>query len=195
MAAYEKYGGPCITVDFGTATSFGAISAGGDFLGGVICPGVKTASEALTVNTAKLPRVELYKPKNIINRNTVGCMQAGIMYGYVGQVDYILRKMKAEMKGDVKVIATGGLSLSLIHILGRSPKGVPIGASSGIQRASDYTLITPVCLHHIQPVVIHVSDMVCLSLVFSASIGAEHQVSCLLYTSVPRLSLNPYIRQ
>ena len=110
VAAYEKYGGPCITVDFGTATSFGAISAGGDFLGGVICPGVKTASEALTVNTAKLPRVELYKPKNIINRNTVGCMQAGIMYGYVGQVDYILRKMKAEMKGDVKVIATGGLS-------------------------------------------------------------------------------------
>ena len=110
VAAYEKYGGPCITVDFGTATSFGAISEGGDFLGGVICPGVKISCDALTANAAKLPKIELARPKEIINRNTVGCMQAGMMYGYVGQVDYVLRKMKSEMRGNPKVIATGGLS-------------------------------------------------------------------------------------
>ena len=110
VAAYEKYGGPCITVDFGTATSFGAISEKGEFLGGAICPGIKTSAEALTVNTAKLPRVELLKPKTAINRNTVNGMQAGIIYGYVGQVDYILRKMKKELGGKAKVIATGGLA-------------------------------------------------------------------------------------
>ncbi len=110
VAAYEKYGGPCITVDFGTATTFGAISKKGEFLGGAICPGIKTASEALILNTAKLPRVELNKPKSVINKNTVACMQSGIIYGYVGQVDYILRKMKSELGGDPKVVATGGLA-------------------------------------------------------------------------------------
>lgn len=110
VAAYELYGGPCITIDFGTATSFGAISERGEFLGGAICPGIKTSAEALTVNTAKLPRVELLKPKTAINRNTVNGMQAGIIYGYVGQVDYILRKMKKELGGKAKVIATGGLA-------------------------------------------------------------------------------------
>ena len=79
-------------------------------MGGAICPGIKTSAEALTVNTAKLPRVELLKPKTAINRNTVNGMQAGIIYGYVGQVDYILRKMKKELGGKAKVIATGGLA-------------------------------------------------------------------------------------
>ena len=110
VAAYEYYGGPCITVDFGTATTFGAVSAKGEFLGGAICPGVILSSNALTNNTAKLPRVELIKPKKVINRNTIGCMQSGILYGYVGQVDYILRKMKAELDQNAKVIATGGMA-------------------------------------------------------------------------------------
>lgn len=110
VAAYEIYGGPCITVDFGTATSFGAISEKGEFLGGTICPGMKISAEALTVNAAKLPRVELNKPKTVINRSTVSCMQAGIIYGYVGQVDYILRKMKKELGGTATVVATGGLA-------------------------------------------------------------------------------------
>lgn len=110
VAAYVKYGGPCITVDFGTATSYGAVSAKGEFLGGAICPGVKISAEALISNTAKLPRVELTMPKNVINRNTISCMQSGLLYGYVGQVDYILRKMKAELGGNAKVIATGGLA-------------------------------------------------------------------------------------
>ena len=110
VAAYEKYGGPCITVDFGTATTFGAISKKGEFLGGAICPGLIVSANALTNNTAKLPKVELQKPRHVINRNTIACMQSGILYGYVGQVDYILRKMKAELGEEAKVVATGGMA-------------------------------------------------------------------------------------
>ena len=112
VAAYELYGGPCITIDFGTATTFGAISAKGEFLGGAICPGLKLAAEALTERTAKLPRFELAKPESVIGRNTVTNMQAGIVYGYIGQVNYLIERMKREMGvPDVKVIATGGLSV------------------------------------------------------------------------------------
>ena len=112
VAAYELYGGPCITIDFGTATTFGAISERGEFLGGAICPGLKLASEALTERAAQLSKVELIKPETVIGRNTITNMQAGIVYGYVGQVDYIVRKMKAEIGGSehIRVIATGGLS-------------------------------------------------------------------------------------
>ena len=112
VAAYELYGGPCITIDFGTATSFGAISAKGEFLGGAICPGLKLAADALTENTAKLPRFELVKPESAIGRNTVTNMQAGIVFGYIGQINYIVNRMKREMNvPDVKVIATGGLAV------------------------------------------------------------------------------------
>jgi type III pantothenate kinase len=111
VAAYEKYKCPLIIVDFGTATTFCAINSKGDYLGGVICPGIKISSEALFQHAAKLPRIELLKPANVIGRNTVSSMQSGIFYGYVGQVDYIVKKMKAEMKEDnIKVIATGGLA-------------------------------------------------------------------------------------
>lgn len=110
IAAYHLYGGPCIIVDFGTATTFGAVSKNGDFLGGAICPGLKISAEALTVNAAKLPRVELVKPESIIAKSTITGMQAGIIYGYVGQVDYIIRKFKSEIGGEPKVIATGGLA-------------------------------------------------------------------------------------
>jgi type III pantothenate kinase len=109
VGAYELFGGPVITVDFGTATSFGAISAQGDFLGGAICPGIKIAAEALTSSAAKLPRIELVRPRQVINKSTVAGMQAGILYGYVGQVQYIVEKMKREM-GDARVVATGGFS-------------------------------------------------------------------------------------
>ena len=110
LAAYTLYGGPCIIVDFGTATTFGAVSKNGDFLGGAICPGLKISADALTVNAAKLPRVELVKPEKAIARNTITGMQAGLIYGYVGQVDYIIRRFKAEMGDSPKVIATGGLA-------------------------------------------------------------------------------------
>lgn len=109
VAAYELFGGPVITIDFGTATSFGAISEDANFLGGVICPGVKISAEALTSSAAKLPRIELVRPKHIINKSTVSGMQAGIIYGYAGQVQYIIKKMKKEM-GEAKVVATGGFS-------------------------------------------------------------------------------------
>ena len=112
VGAYELYGGPCITIDFGTATSFGAISAKGEFLGGAICPGLKLAADALTERTAKLPRFELVKPENVIGRNTVTNMQAGIVYGYIGQIKYLVNRMKKEMGVDgIKVIATGGLAV------------------------------------------------------------------------------------
>lgn len=112
VAAYELYGGPCITIDFGTATSFGAISEKGEFLGGAICPGLKLAADALTDRTAKLPRFELVKPENVIGRNTVANMQAGIVYGYIGQIKYLVNRMKREMGVEgIKVIATGGLAV------------------------------------------------------------------------------------
>ena len=112
VAAYELYGGPCITIDFGTATSFGAISPRGEFLGGAICPGLKLAAEALTEHTAKLPRFELIKPQSVIGRSTVANMQAGIIYGYIGQIKYLVNRMKQEMGVEgIKVVATGGLAV------------------------------------------------------------------------------------
>lgn len=111
VAAYEKYGGPLIIVDFGTATTFCAISSKAEYLGGVICPGIKISAEALFQRAAKLPRIELAKPETVIGRNTVVSMQSGIVYGYVGQVDFIVKRIKKEMKEEgIKVIATGGLA-------------------------------------------------------------------------------------
>jgi len=112
VAAYEIYGGPCITIDFGTATTFGAISERGEFLGGAICPGLKLGLETLVSQTAKLPRVELVKPPTVIGKNTISNMQSGIIYGYVGLVKYLVSKIKQEIGApDARVIATGGLAL------------------------------------------------------------------------------------
>ncbi|GAA0127114.1 type III pantothenate kinase [Clostridium senegalense] len=114
VAAFETYKKSMIIIDFGTATTFCAITKNGDYLGGTICPGIKISSDALFERAAKLPRVELVKPDTVICKNTVASMQAGIVCGYVGQVDYIVDKMKKEMmaKGeeDPIVIATGGLA-------------------------------------------------------------------------------------
>ncbi|EOD01121.1 type III pantothenate kinase [Caldisalinibacter kiritimatiensis] len=111
VAAYEKYGGPIIVVDFGTATTFCAISEKGDYLGGVITPGIKISSEALFERAAKLPKVQLVKPKSVICRNTINSIQAGLTYGYAGLVDNIVNRMKKELGDKVKtVVATGGLS-------------------------------------------------------------------------------------
>ncbi len=108
VAAFHKYGGPCIVVDFGTAITFDAISARGEYLGGVIAPGLGIASEALFARAARLPRVEIKDPGKVIGTNTVTHMQAGLYYGAVDMVDGMLTRMKAEMGGDVKVVATGG---------------------------------------------------------------------------------------
>lgn len=110
VGAYDKYGGPLILVDFGTATTFCSIAENGDYMGGAIAPGIGISTEALFQRAAKLPRIELATPKTMICRNTVSSMQAGIIYGFVGQVDEIVRRMKLEMEGSPKVIATGGLA-------------------------------------------------------------------------------------
>ncbi|MHB1314963.1 MAG: type III pantothenate kinase [Christensenellales bacterium] len=111
VAAREIYGGPSITVDFGTATTFGALSAGGEFIGGTICPGVTISTNALVQSAAKLPTVELVKPSHALCTNTIEAMQAGIIYGYVGQVDYIITRIEEEMGGSKPVVvATGGMA-------------------------------------------------------------------------------------
>jgi len=110
IAAFEKYGGPVVIVDFGTATTFCAVDKAGDYLGGAIAPGITISTEALFQRAAKLPRIELAKPKTVICRNTVSSMQSGIIFGFVGQVDEIVRRMKAELGGAAAVVATGGLA-------------------------------------------------------------------------------------
>ena len=110
VAAYQKFGGPLIVVDFGTATTFCAIAENGDYLGGAIAPGIGISTEALFQRAAKLPRIELVKPKQVICRNTVSSMQSGIIFGFVGQVDEIVRRMKEELGQNPKVVATGGLA-------------------------------------------------------------------------------------
>ncbi len=111
VAAYTLYGGPCVFIDFGTATTFGVVSERGEFLGGAICPGIKLSAEALVSGAAKLPRVEIVKPEAVIGKNTVTNMQSGIFYGYVGMINHIVAKMKEELRcPNARVIATGGLS-------------------------------------------------------------------------------------
>lgn len=110
VAAYHKYGGPLIIVDFGTATTFCVVSKAGEYLGGAIAPGIKISTDALVTRASKLPRVELALPKSMIGKNTVMSMQVGIMYGFVGQVEGIINRMKKEIGEDIRVIATGGLA-------------------------------------------------------------------------------------
>lgn len=114
VAAHYIYRKALIIIDFGTATTFCAVKKNGDYLGGAICPGIKISSEALFQKAAKLPRVELVKSPSIIGKNTIASMQAGIVYGYIGQVDYIVNRMKYEMiqmgEEDPFVVATGGLA-------------------------------------------------------------------------------------
>ncbi len=110
IAAYERYGGPLIVVDFGTATTFDVISKDGEYLGGAIAPGLGISTEALFARAAKLPRIELSKPKTVIGKNTVSSMQSGIIYGFVGQTDGIITRMKKEIGEQAYVVATGGFA-------------------------------------------------------------------------------------
>jgi type III pantothenate kinase len=110
VAAFEKFGGPCIVVDFGTATTFDAVSRKGEYMGGVIAPGIGISAEALFERTARLPRVDIRKPSKVIGTNTVGSLQAGLYFGYLGLVDGILERLIGEMGEDTRVVATGGLA-------------------------------------------------------------------------------------
>ena len=110
VSAYNKYGGPIVVIDFGTATTFDVVSEKCELLGVVIAPGIKTSLEGLATKTAQLPMVELDAPKTVIGKNTKHCMQAGLVYGFAGLVDNIIKKIKKELKVDeIKVVATGGL--------------------------------------------------------------------------------------
>jgi len=130
VAAFHKYGGPCIVVDFGTAISFDVISAKCEFLGGVIAPGIGIASEALFSRTARLPRVEIKDPGKVIGTNTVTNIQAGLYYGSVDLVDGLLARIKAELKAEPAVVATGGQA----RLVARGSKH--------IQHVDDYLTLT-----------------------------------------------------
>jgi type III pantothenate kinase len=110
VAAFKKYGGPACVIDFGTATTFDALSENGDYLGGAIAPGPRTALEALFIHTAKLPRVDLVRPARAIGANTVESMQSGVMLGYVGLIEGMVARFRAELGPKMRVIVTGGLA-------------------------------------------------------------------------------------
>lgn len=110
VAAFEKYGGPVISVDFGTATTFDCVTRKGEYQGGVICPGIGISADALFEHTARLPRVDIRKPAKIIGTNTVGSLQAGLYYGYLALVDGIIELLLGQMGENTNVVATGGLA-------------------------------------------------------------------------------------
>ena len=109
-AAYRRYGGPIIIVDFGTATTFCTVTAAGEYLGGAIAPGLRISAEALYARTAKLPKIELARPKSAIGQDTVTSMQAGLIFGYAGLVDGLVRRIQQEVGRECFVVATGGLA-------------------------------------------------------------------------------------
>ena len=110
VEAYHRYGGPCVVVDFGTATNFAVISEEGDFLGGLICPGIMVSADALVERAAMLHKVEYVMPEKVIGTNTKEGIQSGLIRGYVGQVDYILQQIEKELGAKPTVVATGGMS-------------------------------------------------------------------------------------
>jgi type III pantothenate kinase len=110
IAALEHYGAPCIAVDFGTATNFDAISAEGEYVGGALAPGIEISMEALFARAARLRQVDFAEPANVIGKSTIAALQSGLVFGFAGQVDGIVERMRAELGGKVKVIATGGLA-------------------------------------------------------------------------------------
>lgn len=113
VAAYERIGGSCISVDFGTSINFDAVSAGGEYLGGVIGPGIEVSIEALAGRAAKLPRIQITEPEVAIGRNTQAALQSGFVYGFAGMVDGIVRRMLAELGDSAMVIATGGMATGI----------------------------------------------------------------------------------
>jgi type III pantothenate kinase len=114
LAAYHLYGGPAIVVDFGTSTNFDVVSAKGEFLGGVLAPGIEISIDALAARAARLVKVELTRPRAVIGKSTVEALQSGILYGFAGQIDGLVRRIQAELGGGATVIATGGLAQVVI---------------------------------------------------------------------------------
>ena len=117
VAAYDRLGGPCIVVDFGTAITYDAVSAAGEYLGGIISPGAEISIEALSERAAKLPKVELAEPRSLIGKSTVDAIRSGIVYGFAGQVEGIVRRLREELGADTPVIATGGLAQAVVPFI------------------------------------------------------------------------------
>ena len=133
VAAHAKYGGPTIVVDFGTATTFDAVSARGEYLGGAIAPGIQIAAEALYLKTAKLPRIEIAKSKKAIGRTTVASMQSGLYFGYIGLVANIVKAIQEELGGECSVVATGGLSSLICNEIDVFSHQAPFLALDGLR--------------------------------------------------------------
>jgi type III pantothenate kinase len=110
LAAYSRYGGPCIVIDFGTATTYDAVSGKGEFLGGAIAPGLQTKNASLSRETARLPQVELQAPRTAIGKNTVDAIQSALIFGTAAETDGMIERMRKEFGGDATVVATGGLA-------------------------------------------------------------------------------------
>ncbi len=114
VAAYDRVGGACVVVDFGTAVTYDPVSASGEYLGGIIFPGVEISMEALTARAAALPRIDLAPPRALIGKTTVDAIRSGIVFGFAAQVDGIVRRLQAEMGEEIEVIATGGLAEHIV---------------------------------------------------------------------------------
>jgi len=114
VAAHAQLGGPCVVVDFGTAITYDIVSAGGEYLGGIIFPGIEISIEALTERAAKLPKIDLEEPRSLIGKTTVDAIRSGVIYGFAGQVDGIVGRLRAELGAETQVIATGGLASTIV---------------------------------------------------------------------------------
>jgi len=114
VAAYDRVGGACIVVDFGTAITYDPVSAAGEYLGGIIAPGIEISMEALTERAAKLPKIDLGPPRQLIGKTTVDAIRAGVIYGFAGQVDAIVARLRAELGEETATIATGGLASAIV---------------------------------------------------------------------------------
>jgi type III pantothenate kinase len=110
VAAYARYGGPCIVVDFGTSTNFDAVSAAGEFVGGVLAPGIEISMDALFARAARLTKIDFVEPPTVISKTTTAALQAGLVYGFAGQVDGIVERIRGELGAAAQVVATGGLA-------------------------------------------------------------------------------------
>jgi type III pantothenate kinase len=114
VAAYDKLGGPVVVVDLGTALTFDVVSEGGEYLGGIICPGVEISMEALTTRAAALPKVDLTEPRSLIGRGTVDAIRSGVIFGFAAQVDGIVERLRGELGDETQAIATGGLAAAIV---------------------------------------------------------------------------------
>ena len=133
VAAYELYGGPIIAVDFGTATTFDCVSAQGEYMGGVICPGVHISMEALFERASKLHRIEIARPKSVIGKTTTSALQSGLLFGYAGMVDSLIERIRPELGGKARVIATGGLARRIAEESRQIEEVVPFLTLDGLR--------------------------------------------------------------